>query len=82
MTEATADAPQSDQTITEYELEQVEKANATGLQPVVFIHGLWLLPNSWDRWAALFEENGFTALAPGWPERVTEEPRRPRACGR
>ena len=31
--------------------DQVEKANATGLTPVVFIHGLWLLPSSWDRWA-------------------------------
>lgn len=68
MTDTTADAPQREQTITEYELEQVEKANATGLQPVVFIHGLWLLPSSWDRWAALFEENGFTVLAPGWPD--------------
>ena len=29
--------------------DQVEKANATGLNPVVFIHGLWLLPSSWDR---------------------------------
>jgi pimeloyl-ACP methyl ester carboxylesterase len=35
---------------------------------VVFIHGLWLLPSSWDRWAALFEEAGFSALAPGWPD--------------
>jgi non-heme chloroperoxidase len=48
--------------------EQVEKANATGLTPVVFIHGLWLLPSSWDRWAAVFEEAGFTALTPGWPD--------------
>jgi pimeloyl-ACP methyl ester carboxylesterase len=35
---------------------------------VVFIHGLWLLPSSWDRWAAAFEEAGFTALTPGWPD--------------
>jgi non-heme chloroperoxidase len=34
----------------------------------VFIHGLWLLPSSWDRWAAVFEEAGYTALAPGWPD--------------
>jgi pimeloyl-ACP methyl ester carboxylesterase len=47
---------------------QVEQANATGLTPVVFIHGLWLLPSSWDRWAALFEEAGYTALTPGWPD--------------
>ena len=26
---------------------------------VVFVHGLWLLPSSWDRWAKLFEDNGY-----------------------
>jgi pimeloyl-ACP methyl ester carboxylesterase len=59
-----SDAP----TITEHEARQVERANATGLQPVVFVHGLWLLPSSWDRWAKLFEEAGYTALTPGWPD--------------
>jgi non-heme chloroperoxidase len=55
-------------TITEHEAEEVARANATGLQPVVFIHGLWLLPSSWDRWVTVFEEAGFTALTPGWPD--------------
>src|SRR4029077_8519370 len=55
-------------TITEHEARQVEHANATGKQPVVFVHGLWLLPSSWDRWAEVFEEAGFTALTPGWPD--------------
>jgi non-heme chloroperoxidase len=55
-------------TITEHEAQQVEHANATGRQPVVFVHGLWLLPSSWDRWAAMFEEAGYTALTPGWPD--------------
>jgi pimeloyl-ACP methyl ester carboxylesterase len=55
-------------TITERELEQVERANATTATPVVFIHGLWLLPSSWDRWAALFEEAGYVALTPDWPD--------------
>jgi len=54
--------------ITAHEVNQVERANATGKQPVVFIHGLWLLPSSWDRWAALYEEAGYTALTPGWPD--------------
>jgi len=54
--------------ITERELEQVERANATTATPVVFIHGLWLLPSSWDRWAALFEEGGYVALTPDWPD--------------
>jgi pimeloyl-ACP methyl ester carboxylesterase len=55
-------------TITEHEAQQVERANATGLQPIVFVHGLWLLPSSWDRWATVFEAAGFTALTPGWPD--------------
>ena len=48
--------------------EQIERANATDRTPVVFVHGLWLLPSSWDRWAALFEEAGYPAVTPGWPD--------------
>ncbi len=48
--------------------EQLERANASGLQPIVFIHGLWLLPSSWDRWAAVFEDAGYTTVSPGWPD--------------
>jgi pimeloyl-ACP methyl ester carboxylesterase len=48
--------------------QQVQRANASGRNPVVFVHGLWLLPTSWDRWAALFEEAGYVALSPGWPD--------------
>jgi non-heme chloroperoxidase len=48
--------------------EQVDRANAAGRAPVVFVHGLWLLPSSWSRWAALFEESGYVALSPGWPD--------------
>ena len=55
-------------TITEHEEQQIEATNASGLTPVVFVHGLWLLASSWDRWAALFEEAGYTALTPGWPD--------------
>jgi non-heme chloroperoxidase len=58
----------STENITPSETEQVERANESGLRPVVFIHGLWLLPSSWDRWAAVFEEAGYTALSPGWPD--------------
>ncbi len=53
---------------TEVEEQQVEDANSSGRTPVVFIHGLWLLPSSWDRWAAVFEEAGFASLTPGWPD--------------
>ena len=54
--------------ITERERQQVDQANASGRTPVVFIHGLWLLPSSWGRWASAFEEAGYTALTPGWPD--------------
>ncbi|MDX6597935.1 MAG: hypothetical protein QOE87_1822 [Gaiellales bacterium] len=55
-------------TTTVSEAQEAERANASGKTPVVFIHGLWLLPSSWDRWAAVFEEAGYTALTPGWPD--------------
>jgi pimeloyl-ACP methyl ester carboxylesterase len=55
-------------TLTATETQQIERANATGLQPVVFVHGLWLLSSSWDSWRTLFEENGFATVAPGWPD--------------
>ena len=55
-------------TITEHEAGQVERANASGLTPVMFVHGLWLLPSSWDRWAELFEAAGYIAVTPGWPD--------------
>ena len=54
--------------LTLHEQEQIDRANATGLQPVVFVHGLWLLSGSWEPWRALFEEQGFTTIAPGWPD--------------
>jgi pimeloyl-ACP methyl ester carboxylesterase len=55
-------------TIADHESQQIERANSNGGAPVVFIHGLWLLPSSWDRWADLFEEAGYTVLTPGWPD--------------
>src|SRR5215472_8824310 len=55
-------------TITTHEQHDIDRANASGLTPVVFVHGLWLLSSSWDPWRALFEENGYTTLAPGWPD--------------
>ena len=55
-------------TITEHEAKQIEAANASGKTPVVFIHGLWLLPSSWDNWAGVFEEAGYAALTPVWPD--------------
>ena len=54
--------------ITPREMEQIERANASGRTPVVFIHGLWLLPSSWDNWAQLFDEAGYAPVTPSWPD--------------
>jgi pimeloyl-ACP methyl ester carboxylesterase len=54
--------------ISERERSEVEKANAAGRTAAVFIHGLWLLPSSWDRWAEAFEEAGYAAVKPDWPD--------------
>ncbi len=54
--------------LTIHEQQEIDRANMQGKQPVVFVHGLWLLSSSWDRWRALFEEQGYTTLAPGWPD--------------
>ena len=55
-------------TITDHEQRDIDRANASGLKPVVFVHGLWLLSSSWNRWRELFEAQGYTTLAPGWPD--------------
>src|SRR5712671_6170704 len=55
-------------TLTARESGQIDAANSSGRTPVVFIHGLWLLASSWDRWAALFEQAGLAPVAPGWPD--------------
>jgi pimeloyl-ACP methyl ester carboxylesterase len=54
--------------ITDHEVQQVDEANASGRTPVVFVHGLWLLPSSWDRWRTVFAEAGYATVAPGWPD--------------
>ena len=50
------------------EQREIARANESGGSPVVFVHGLWLLANSCDRWRGLFEEHGYTTLAPSWPD--------------
>src|SRR5438874_1589786 len=54
--------------VTEREARRVDEANAAGRTPVVFIHGLWLLPSSWDRWAKVFEEAGYAPVTASWPD--------------
>ena len=62
-------------TLTDHEIAEIDAANESGKQPVVFVHGLWLLSSSWDRWRRLFEAAGYATVAPGWPddpETITE----------
>ena len=60
------------------EQREITRANQSGAEPVVFVHGLWLLASSWDRWRSFFEESGYVTLAPSWPDdpETVEEARR------
>jgi non-heme chloroperoxidase len=66
MTKSAANAAK--ETITSWERRQIDAANESGRVPVMFVHGLWLLASSWDPWRTRFEEDGYTTLAPGWPD--------------
>jgi non-heme chloroperoxidase len=66
--------------ITAREQLEIDRANASGMPAVVFVHGLWLLGSSWDAWRRYFEERGYATLAPGWPddpETIAEAHREP-----
>src|SRR3954468_18572138 len=54
--------------ISERENREIEAANVSGNTPVVFIHGLWLLPSSWANWADFFKQAGYAPLTPDWPD--------------
>ncbi|WP_405836952.1 alpha/beta hydrolase [Streptomyces sp. NBC_01518] len=54
--------------MTHIDVQQIERANAIERTPVVFVHGLWLLPSSWDRWAAHFEQAGYAPVSLSWPD--------------
>jgi non-heme chloroperoxidase len=60
--------PSMTEAISASERAQIQRANVSGLHPVVFVHGLWLLPGSWQRWAEAFEDAGYIALMPEWPD--------------
>jgi non-heme chloroperoxidase len=54
--------------ISERENREIEAANASRNTPVVFIHGLWVLPSSWANWVDVFEQAGYAPLTPDWPD--------------
>ncbi|MCW2856470.1 MAG: alpha/beta hydrolase [Marmoricola sp.] len=55
-------------TITPREATQVRAVNESGKQPVVFVHGLWLLAGTWQPWRDEFEKRGFATVAVDWPD--------------
>jgi non-heme chloroperoxidase len=61
----------SEATLAPWEIAEIERANASGREPVLFVHGLWLLSSSWKPWRDLFEDNGYVTIAPGWPDDPT-----------
>ena len=34
---------------------------------IVFVHGFWVTPRSWEDWMARFETRGYKVLAPAYP---------------
>ncbi|MFJ4920106.1 alpha/beta hydrolase [Streptomyces sp. NPDC088725] len=55
-------------TLNAREQQEIDRANTSGLTPVLFVHGLWMLASSWQPWRSFFEDNGYSTLAPGWPD--------------
>jgi pimeloyl-ACP methyl ester carboxylesterase len=53
--------------LSERENREIKAAKTSGNTPVVFIHGLWLLPSSWANWADFFTQAGYAPLTPDWP---------------
>ena len=69
--------------LTDDETSQLDRANASGRTPVVFVHGLWLLASSWDRWVGHFEDAGYSAVDTGLARRPADRRRsegRSRRC--
>ena len=54
--------------ISKRENREIEAANTSGSTPVIFIHGLWVLPSSWGNWVDFFKEAGYAPLTPDWPD--------------
>jgi alpha-beta hydrolase superfamily lysophospholipase len=43
-------------------------APTDAVDTVVFVHGLWMTPLSWEGWMERFSGYGFEVLAPAWPK--------------
>ncbi|MEO1702477.1 MAG: alpha/beta fold hydrolase [Pseudomonadota bacterium] len=53
--------------LSDRERKEIDAANASGRQPVIFVHGLWLLAGSWHAWADKFNEAGYAPVSADWP---------------
>ena len=40
----------------------------SGSKTIVFIHGMFMTPLSWESWQRYFEAQGFKTYAPAWPQ--------------
>lgn len=49
------------------EVTEVARVNESGRQPILLVHGLWLLAGSWQPWEEFFEDRGFAAMSVDWP---------------
>lgn len=75
----------SENTLTDWERTEIARAIESDRTPVMFVHGLWLLSSSWQPWRDYFEDEGFVAVAPGWPDdpaTVAEARQHPEAFAR
>jgi pimeloyl-ACP methyl ester carboxylesterase len=41
--------------------------HAAPTDTIMFIHGLWMTPRSWEKWMERYESRGYRVLAPSWP---------------
>jgi pimeloyl-ACP methyl ester carboxylesterase len=48
-------------------MSTIQLAPTADVDTIVFVHGLWMTPLSWEHWATRFTGYGFTVHAPAWP---------------
>jgi pimeloyl-ACP methyl ester carboxylesterase len=53
--------------MTPREAAEVRAANDVGGRPIVFVHGLWVLAESWLPWREYAEQRGHPTIAVDWP---------------
>jgi hypothetical protein len=51
----------------EIEVERSPDSDIEGRGLVVLVHTAWMHTDSWDRWAQLFDRNGYDCFMARWP---------------